>query len=256
MPLMCSPHHRPSPARDQKGPGGRTRVRRKPDRGRYDRDTIYRIVDEALFGHVGVVAGGLPYVTPMVIARRGDELLLHGSARGRLIRLLATECEVCVAVTHVDGLIIARSLFDSSLNYRSVVVFGKARPMTAPADKLGALQTIVEHVLPGRWGEARPPSERELRATAVLSVPLTEASAKVRSGPPQDSKADLGLHVWAGELPLRVMSLPTVADPLLADDIPLPASVARFGRFSLGPGPTPAASASDEPDPARPVTPS
>jgi|SRR5215831_19654814 len=254
---MCSQHHRPSPAHNQIGPSKRTRVRRKPDRGRYDRDTIYRILDQALIGHVGLVADSLPHVTPMVVARRGDELLLHGSTRSRLMRLLAAGCEVCVAVTHVDGLIVARSLFDSSLNYRSVTVFGTARPLTAPADKLGALRTIVEHVLPGRWGEARPPSERELRATAVMSVPLAEASAKVRSGPPQDSKADLGLHVWAGELPLRVTSLPPVADPLLADDIPLPASVARFGRFSLlGPEPTPAASASHGPDPARPVTPS
>jgi nitroimidazol reductase NimA-like FMN-containing flavoprotein (pyridoxamine 5'-phosphate oxidase superfamily) len=254
---MCSLHHRPPPARDRIGPGKRTRVRRKPDRGHYDRDTIYRIVDEALVGHVGLVAGGLPHVTPMVIARRGDELLLHGSTRSRLMRLLATGCDVCVAVTHLDGLIVSRSLFDSSLNYRSVVVFGKARPLTSPEQKRDALQTIVEHVLPGHWGEARPPSERELRATAVVSVPLAEASAKVRSGPPQDSKADLRLQVWAGELPLRVMSLPPVTDPLLGDDIPLPASVARFGRFSLlGPGPTPAASASDGPDPARPVTPS
>ena len=228
-------------------PGRRTRVRRKPDRGHYDRDTIYRILDQALFGHVGVVVGGMPYVIPMVIARRGDELLLHGSARSRLMRLVAAGCEVCVAVAHLDGLIVARSLFDSSLNYRSVTVFGQARPVTAPGDKLSALRTIVEHVLPGRWGEARPPSERELRATAVVSVPLAEASAKVRSGPPQDSKADLSLGVWAGELPLRVMSLPPVADPLLADDIPLPASVARFGRFSLlGAGPTPGASASED----------
>ena len=233
---MGSPQHRPSPVHDQIVPSKRTRVRRKPDRGHYDRDTIYRILDEALFGHVGVVAGGLPYVTPMVIARRGDELLLHGSAHSRLIRLLATGCDLCVAVTHVDGLIVSRSLFDSSLNYRSVAVFGQARPLTTPGDKLDALRAIVEHVLPGRWGEARPPSDRELRATAVVSVPLAEASAKVRSGPPQDSKADLGLGVWAGELPLRVMALPPVADPLLADEIPVPVSVTRsgFGRPTQG----------------------
>jgi len=156
MPLMCPLHHRPSPGHDQIGPSKRTRVRRKPDCRHYDRDTIYRIVDEALFGHAGVVADGLPYVIPTVIARRGDELLLHGSARSRLMRLVAAGCEVCVAVTHLDGLIVSRSLFDSSLNYRSVVVFGKARPMTAPGDKLGALRTIVEHVLPGRWEEAGP----------------------------------------------------------------------------------------------------
>src|SRR5262249_51583682 len=162
-----SPQHRPSPVHDQIVPSKRTRVRRKPDRGHYDRETIYRILDQAVFGHVGLVADGLPDVTPMVIARRGDELLLHGSAHSRLIRLLATGCDLCVAVTHVDGLIVSRSLFDSSLNYRSVAVFGQARPLTTPGDKLDALRAIVEHVLPGRWGEARPPSDRELRATAA-----------------------------------------------------------------------------------------
>jgi uncharacterized protein len=234
MPPMCSQHHRPSPAHDRSDPRGRTRVRRKPDRGHYDRETIYGVLDQALIGHVGVAVGGLPYVTPMVIARRGDELLLHGSARGRLMRLLAIECEVCVAVTHVDGLIVSRSLFDSSLNYRSVVVFGKARLLTIPEDRLDAFRTIVEHVLPGRWREARPPSDRELRATAVVSVPLTEASAKVRSGPPQDMEADLGLSVWAGEIPLRVLSLPPVPDSPLPNEFPVPPSVAQFGLAHAG----------------------
>src|SRR5262249_51227855 len=209
------------------------RVRRKPDRGHYDRETIYRILDQAVFGHVGLVADGLPDVTPMVIARRGGELLLHVSAPRRLIRLLATGSDLGVTLTHVAGRILTRSLFDSWLNDRSVGVCGQARPLTAPGDKLYALRAFVEHFLPGRWGEARAPSDRELRATAVVSVPLAEASAKVRSGPPQDSKADLSLGVWAGELPFRVMSLPPVADPLLAHRIPLPASVPPFGRFSL-----------------------
>ena len=212
----------------------RTRVRRKAGRGRYDRETIHAILDEAFVGHVGFVVDSVPHVTPMVIARSGDELLLHGTTRGRLMCHLEGGSEVCVEVTHVDGLIVSRPLFDSSMNYRSVVVFGLARPVTKPDEKLDALRAIVEHVLPGRWEEARPPSASELRSTSILAVPLTEASAKVRSGPPQDAEADLNAAAWAGEIRLRVISLPPIRDPLLADGIPVPASVERFdpSRFA------------------------
>jgi uncharacterized protein len=206
----------------------RTRVRRKPDRGRYDRETIHAILDEALVGHVGFVVDSVPHVTPMVIARRGNELLLHGSTRSRLMRHLEGGGDVCVEVTHLDGLIVSRSLFDSSMNYRSVMVFGLARAVTKPDEKLDALRAIVEHVLPGRWEEARSPSASELRSTSILAVPLTEASAKVRSGPPRDAEAGLNAAAWAGEIPLRVISLPPIRDPLLADGIPVPASVERF----------------------------
>ena len=217
----------------------RTRVRRKPGRGRYDTETIHAILDEALVGHVGFVVDPAPHVTPMVIARRGDELLLHGSTRSRLMRHLEGGCEVCVEVTHVDGLIVSRSLFDSSMNYRSVVVFGLARPVTDADEKLDALRAMVEHVLAGRWDEARSPSASELRSTSILAVPLTEASAKVRSGPPQDAEADLNAAALVGEIPLRVISLPPIRDPLLADGIPAPASVERFdpSRFAEPAGP-------------------
>jgi uncharacterized protein len=216
---------------------GLTRVRRKPDRGRYDRETIYAILDEAVVGHVGFVVDSVPHVTPMVIARWGDELLLHGSTGSRLMRHIEGGGEVCVEVTQVGGLIVSRSLFDSSMNYRSVVVFGLAGPVTNADEKLDALRAIVEHVLPGRWEEARPRSASELRSTSILAVPLAEASAKVRSGPPQDAEVDLNAAAWAGEIPMRVISLPPVRDPLLADGIPVPTSVERFdpSRFT-GPG--------------------
>ena len=213
---------------DWSGPTERTRVRRLPGRGQYDRGTIYRILDDALIGHVGFIADGLPHVIPMVIARRGDELLIHGSAASRLTRRLTVGVDVCVSVTHLDGVVVSRSAFDSSMNYRSVVIFGRARPVTDLEDKVEALRTVVEHVLPGRWQEARPPADKELRAIKVLSLPLTEASAKVRSGPPQDDEADLESGLWAGEIPLRMISLRPVADRLLGDGIPLPASVERF----------------------------
>lgn len=213
---------------DGLGPTERTRVRRSPARGVYDKDTVYAILDEALISHVGFVVEGSPVVIPMVAARRGDDLLLHGSTASRLTRHLGNGADVCVSVTHVDGLVVARSVFDNSMNYRSVVVFGRARPIKTPDEKMDALRVIVEHVLPGRWQEARQPSVKELKATTVLELPLTESSAKVRSGPPQDDEADLELSVWAGEIPLRVMSLTPLPDPRLNHGIPVPDSIERF----------------------------
>ncbi|MDQ4059378.1 MAG: pyridoxamine 5'-phosphate oxidase family protein [Actinomycetota bacterium] len=215
------------------GPGSRTRVRRQPRRGFYDGPTIHGILDEALIGHVGFVMDELPYVIPMVVVRRGEELLLHGSAASRLTRHLAAGAEVCVCVTHLDGIVVSRSVFDNSMNYRSVVVFGRARTIIDEDEKLKALHAIVERLLPGRWQEARNPSDKELRATTILALPLTTASAKVRSGPPQDDAADLELPVWAGEIPLEIVSLDPRPDPLLGDDIAVPDSVARF-RSTLG----------------------
>jgi hypothetical protein len=215
---------------EEQGPGvdARTRVRRVPERGAYDKATINAILDDALVGHVGFVADGFPYVIPMVVARRGDELLLHGSTASRLTRHLGTGAEVSVCVTHLDGLVVARSVFDNSMNYRSVIVFGRARAITAQDEKLEALRTIVEHLLPGRWEESRQPNDKELRATAILAVPLDEASAKIRSGPPQDDEADVDLEVWAGELPLRLTPSAPRTDPEMRSDVPLPESVRTF----------------------------
>ena len=175
---------------DREPPSARTRVRRIPYRGVYDRDTIYATIDAALVGHVGFVADELPYVIPMAIARSDDELLLHGSAASRLMRVLQRGPEVCVSVTHLDGVVVARSAFNSSMNYRSVVVFGRARPITDRAEKLDAFQVIVNHLIPGRWDEVRAPDDQELKATTVLALSLDEASAKVRSGPPQGDEVD------------------------------------------------------------------
>ena len=216
--------------RDRLSPNKRTRVRRQPGRGVYDRDTIHGILDEALICHVGFVAEELPYVIPMAAARKGDDLLIHGSTASRLMRHLGTGADVCVSVTHLDGVVIARSVFDNSMNYRSVVVFGRARSITDHDEKLDALRTLVEHILPGRWREARLPSDKELRATTILTLPLANASAKVRSGPPQDDRADLDLPVWAGEIPLRMVSLAERPDPLLDREMAVPDSVARFRR--------------------------
>ena len=217
------------------GANERTRVRRQPSRGVYEKETIYEILDEALICHVGIVADELPVVIPMVLARRGDDLLIHGSTASRLTRRLGTGADVCVTVTHLDGVVVARSVFDNSMNYRSVVVFGQARAITDPDEKLEALRTLVEHVLPGRWDEARRPSAKELRATTILELPLTEASAKIRSGPPQDDDADLQLPVWAGEIPVGVVSRAPRPDPLLTNEMPVPESVKRFRAARIPP---------------------
>jgi uncharacterized protein len=212
----------------------RTRIRRLPKRAAYDRETIYGIVDEALVCHVGFVLDGWPFVIPMAVARWGDKLLLHGSTASRLMRHLAGGADVCVSITHLEGVVVARSVFDNSMNYRSVVVFGRARAITQDDEKLEALRVLVENLVPGRWGEARHPNAKELRATTILELPLDEASAKVRSGPPQDDEADLNLPIWAGEIPLRTVALTPVADPLLPRETSVPESVQRF-RASRSP---------------------
>jgi nitroimidazol reductase NimA-like FMN-containing flavoprotein (pyridoxamine 5'-phosphate oxidase superfamily) len=215
-------------------PNRRTRVRRLPRRGLYDRDAIYRILDEALICHVGFVADGFPHVIPMVVARRDDELLLHGSTASRLTRTLAGGADVCLSVTHLDGIVVARSVFDNSMNYRSVVIFGKARAVP-DEDKATALRALVEQLLPGRWDEARRPSEKELRATTILSLSIDEGSAKVRYGPPQDDETDTRLPIWAGEIPLRTVAGKPIPDPLLDSAIPMPASVQAFYDAWAGP---------------------
>jgi nitroimidazol reductase NimA-like FMN-containing flavoprotein (pyridoxamine 5'-phosphate oxidase superfamily) len=208
-------------------PSKRTRVRRIPRRGLYKRNEIYEILDGALICHVGFISDGFPHVLPMVAARSGNRLLIHGSTASRLTRTLAGGADVCVAVTQLDGVVVARAVFDNSMNYRSVVIFGRAHAVPE-ADKVNALKALVEHVLPGRWDEARGPNQKELRATTILALPIDEASAKVRSGPPQDDERDLALPIWAGEIPLRTVAAKPVPDPRLAPAIPLPASVEDF----------------------------
>ena len=190
----------------------RTTVKRHPERGAYDRETIDAILDEALICHVGFALDGQPFVMPTIHARDGDVLYVHGSPGSRLLRNLKTGIDMCVTVTLLDGLVLARSVYNHSMNYRSVVVLGRARELTDRDEKLRAMERVVEHVVPGRWADARRPSEKEIKATTILALPLNEASAKVRSGPPTDDEDDLSLAVWAGVIPLTLAPGAPIAD--------------------------------------------
>jgi hypothetical protein len=183
---------------------GRTTVRRLAARGVYDRDAIYAIRDEAYICHVGFVADGHPFVIPTIHARLGDTLYFHGSAASRMLRSLRDGVDACVTVTLLDGLVLARSAFHHSMNYRSVVVLGKGREVAEREEKLRALDAIVEHVILGRSALVRPPNDTEIRQTLVIALPLSEASAKVRTGPPIDEEADYALDVWAGVIPIKL----------------------------------------------------
>jgi uncharacterized protein len=187
-----------------------TEVRRHPERAAYDRETIDAILDEGLVGHLGFVSDGQPYVVPMLYARAGDTLYLHGAPASRVLGSLTARASFSFTVTLLDGLVLARSAFRHSLNYRSVVVLGEGRAVTDRDEKLAALEALVEHVMPGRPAEVRGPSDPELKVTEVIALELDHASAKVRTGPPVDNRGDLSLPVWAGELPLRL----TVGDPV------------------------------------------
>ncbi|HEY3238971.1 MAG TPA: pyridoxamine 5'-phosphate oxidase family protein [Acidimicrobiia bacterium] len=206
----------------------RTTVRRRPERAEYDRAAVEAILDEGLVAHVGLAVDGQPFVLPMVYARVGGDLYLHGSAASRLLRALVAGAPVGVTVTLLDGLVLARSAFHHSMNYRSVVILGTAVPVTDAAERERALAAMVDHAVPGRSEEVRPPDRRELAATLVVRVALDEASAKVRSGPPIDDEADLEVPVWAGVLPLRLVA----GDPRPDGpaDRPLPPAVAAWRK--------------------------
>jgi uncharacterized protein len=203
-------------------PSERVRVRRLPDRGAYERAIIDAILDEARLCHLGIVQDGQPFVIPTLFGRDGDVLYVHGSAASRTLRLGAGGVPVCVTVTLLDGLVLARSAFHHSANYRSVVVLGQATPVRDEALRLHALETISEHILPGRWEEVRPPTRSELKATTVLAVPLDEASAKIRTGPPLDDDNDYDLDVWAGVVPLRTVVGSPEADERLRPGLAAP----------------------------------
>lgn len=201
----------------------RNRVERAPKRALYERDKVYAILDEGWVCHLGFVQHDQPFVIPCFYARDGDRILLHGAVGSRLFQALAGGVECCVTVTLLDGLVLARSAYHHSMNYRSVVCFGRAERITDREAKLQALACLVDKVAVGRNTEVRPPSEGELKATEVLALPLTEVSAKVRTGPPVDDPRDLGLAVWAGEVPLSLKCGSPTAAPDLMSDIPLPA---------------------------------
>ncbi len=200
----------------------RTRVRRHPERGRYEREAVYEILDEALYCHLGFEAGGHPYVIPTIHARVDEEVYVHGASASRMLLRLGEGVPMCLTATLLDGLVLARSVFSHSMNYRSVIVLGVATEVTDPDQKLAALRAVVEHVVPGRWQEARHPTAAELSGTRVLRIPLAEASAKVRSGPPKDPPEDLALPVWAGEIPVTLHVGRPVAAPGLRPEIAIP----------------------------------
>jgi nitroimidazol reductase NimA-like FMN-containing flavoprotein (pyridoxamine 5'-phosphate oxidase superfamily) len=208
----------------------RTAVKRLPKRGVYDRETINSILDEAFICHVGFIVDGQPYVIPTGFARICNELYIHGSSASRMLRNIAKGIDVCVTVTLIDGLVLARSAFHHSMNYRSVVILGKAELVEDANEKNEALEAFTEHVIPGRWAEIRWPTELELKATTVLRLPIEEASAKVRTGGPIDDEEDYDTDVWAGVLPISLVASTPIRDAKLKSNIEIPEYVSRYRR--------------------------
>jgi nitroimidazol reductase NimA-like FMN-containing flavoprotein (pyridoxamine 5'-phosphate oxidase superfamily) len=213
-------------------PTPRTRVIREPERGVYDREAAYRILDEGFLCHVGFVADDQPFVIPTSYGRKGNNLYIHGSAASRMLRTLDRGVPVCVTVTLLDGLVLARSIFNHSMNYRSVVVLGTAVAIEDPQEKLAALRALSEHILPGRWDEVRPPNEKELKATLVMRLPIAELSAKVRQGPPVDEEEDHSFPTWAGVIPLGMVAGKPINDPRLDPATAAPEYAKHYSRKS------------------------
>jgi uncharacterized protein len=211
-------------------PTERTQVKRLPKRGKYDEDTVFQILDAGFVCHAGFSVDGQPYVIPTNYGRSGKTLYLHGSAASRMLRTLSEGVPVCVTVTHVDGLVLARSAFHHSVNYRSVVILGTARLVTEPTEKMEALRIFTDHVMKGRWDDVRQPTEQELKATTVLALPLEEVSAKVRTGGPVDDEADYSLPTWAGVLPLETSVKAPLPDARLPKDTPVPGYLKNYSR--------------------------
>ena len=211
-------------------PTRRTQVQRLPKRGAYDRETVFKILDEAFVCHVGFVVDGQPYVIPTNFGRVDDTLYLHGSAASRMLRTLGEGVPVCVTVSLIDGLVLARSAFHHSVNYRSVVILGTAREVDDPSEKMEALRRFTEHIMKGRWEEIRWPNEQEMKGTTVLALPLEEVSAKVRTGGPIDEEEDYSLPVWAGVLPIKAIPQEPVADARLNPNTPLPEYIKSYRR--------------------------
>ncbi|HEY0761217.1 MAG TPA: pyridoxamine 5'-phosphate oxidase family protein [Pyrinomonadaceae bacterium] len=208
----------------------RTKLKRLPKRGHFDRETVYGILDEGFICHVGFAPQGQPFVIPTGYARAGDTLYIHGSQASRMLRTLADGVDACVTVTIIDGLVLARSAFHHSMNYRSVVIFGRATLVEDREEKNTALLALSEQIIRGRWADVREPTELELRATTVLRLPLVEASAKVRTGPPIDDEEDYAMSVWAGVVPLKLVAGEPINDPRLPDGIEVPDYALNYSR--------------------------
>lgn len=208
----------------------KNKIKRIPKRGVYERDTINKILDEAFICHVGFAVENQPFVIPTSFARIDDNLVIHGSAASRMMRSLSKEIDVCVTVTLIDGLVLARSAFHHSMNYRSVVVFGKAKIIEDEKEKYDALKAFTEHTVPNRWSEIRPPTKNELKGTTVLLLPINEASAKIRTGNPVDDEEDYDLDVWAGVIPLNLTTAAPIDDDRLKSGIAVPQNVLNYSR--------------------------
>lgn len=211
-------------------PTPRTRLVREAERAVYDREAAYRILDEGFLCHVGFVIEGQPFVIPTSYGRKDDGLLIHGSAASRMLRQMKDSMPVCITVTLLDGFVLARSIFNHSMNYRSVVVLGKATLVDDPAEKIEALRLLSEHILPGRWADARQPNERELKQTSILRVPIEEFSAKVRTGPPVDDEDDYSFPTWAGVVPLEIKAGTPIDDPRLLPGQTVPKYARNYSR--------------------------
>ena len=208
----------------------RTKLKRLPKRGHFDRETVYGILDEGFICHVGFAPGGQPVVIPTGYARVDDTLYIHGSQASRMLKTLAGGVDACVTVTIIDGIVLARSAFHHSMNYRSVVIFGRATLIEDREEKYTALVALSEHIIRGRWNDVREPTEQEMRATTVLSLPIVEASAKIRTGPPLDDEEDYALSMWAGVVPLRLEAGEPIPDPRLSAEIPVPDYARNYKR--------------------------
>jgi len=211
-------------------PTARTRVVREPHRGVYDRGVAYQILDEGFICHVGFVVNGQPFVIPTGYGRSGDNLYIHGSAASRMLRNLDQGIAVCVTVTLLDGLVLARSIFNHSMNYRSVVVLGTAVAVQDATEKLEALRALSDHILPGRWADSRQPNEREIKQTLVMRLPIEEFSAKVRKGAPIDDEEDYSFLTWAGLIPLQIVPGTPINDPKLDPKTPIPDYARAYSR--------------------------
>ena len=211
-------------------PSARTRLVREADRAVYDRDAAYQILDEGFICHVGFAVDGQPFVIPTGYGRVGDNLYIHGSAASRMLRRVDEGVAVCITVTLLDGLVLARSIFNHSMNYRSVVVLGTAVAVTDPKEKIEALRLLSEHILPGRWAESRQPNEKELKATLVMRLPIEEFSAKVRQGPPIDDEADYAFPTWAGVIPLTIVAGTPIDDARLMPGVKTPEYARAYTR--------------------------
>jgi nitroimidazol reductase NimA-like FMN-containing flavoprotein (pyridoxamine 5'-phosphate oxidase superfamily) len=210
-------------------PSKRVEVKRAAERGHYDREIIDAILDEALFCHVGIItAEGHPVVIPTIHARKGDTVFMHGSPASRLLRTMKPGAEICLTATLLDGIVVARSAFHHSMNYRSVVVIGTARIVDDPAEKLAALELVTDHVIPGRWAQCRPVTEKEIKGTLVAALALDEASAKIRTGGPVDDEEDYGLPIWAGVIPMEIIPGAPIPDDRLLPGVKVPTNVARY----------------------------